>query len=263
MNKIAVFHAISRDIKHRYVGFPDSRTGQQMIEQMKTLDNLYASRGFRIHAVHADPEFEKIREDILPMDLITCEAGAHVPEVERSIQTTKNGCRAQTQSMPYRAIPRIMTRALVKMVKDHLNAEPTRDGYNGATARNIIDNLPHLDCNDLKYEFGSYVQLHIREQITNTMRHRTIDAIVLNPTRDGKYKFMSLETGREVDGTVKEVLPLTDAIIKKVEDMGQNQGVSLNPSRMLAFEWRPEKKRIWQRPKEENKKKILFPSKTF
>ena len=206
---------------------------------MRQVDNLYAARGFRINTVHADPDFEKIREAIRPMDLITCEAGAHVPEIERSVQTVKNGCRSQTHSMPYREIPRVMTRALVKMVNDNLNAQPARDGYTGATARNIIDNLPHLGCDELKYEFGSYVQLHINEQITNTMRHRTIDAIVLNPTNNVKYKFMSLETGREVDGTVKEVPPLTDAIIRKVEAMARNQGVSLNPSRMLSFEWRP------------------------
>ena len=239
INGLAVFHAISRDLKHRYVGFTDSRLGQQMLTQIRKLDKLYSSRGFQINTIHADPEFEKIRDDIRPIDLITCEAGAHVPEVERSTQTVKNGCRSQTHSMPYRAMPRIMIRALVQLIIDELNAEPARDGYKGATPRNIIDNLSHLDCNDLKYEFGSYVQLHMREQITNTMRQRTIDAIVLNHTSSGKYRFMSLETGREVDGTVKEVLPLTDEIIKKVEDMGAKQGISLNPSRMLAFEWRP------------------------
>jgi len=71
------------------------------------------------------------------------------------------------------------------------------------------------------------------------MRQRTIDAIVLDPTSNGKYKFMSLETGREVDSTVKSILPITDAIIRKVETMAQNQGIAPNPSRMLAFEWRP------------------------
>ena len=236
---LAIFHAISRDLKHRYVGFTDSRSASQMLQQIRKLDQLYSSRGFRVTTLHADPEFEKIRDEVRPMNLIVCEAGAHVPEVERSTQTVKNGCRSQTHSMPYRAMPRIMIRALVQMIIDELNAEPARDGYKGATPRNIIDNLPHLDCNELKYEFGSYVQLHMREQVTNTMRQRTIDAIVLNLTSNGKYRFMSLETGREVDGTVKEVLPLTDDIIQKVEEMGTNQGIALNPSRMLAFEWRP------------------------
>ena len=61
----------------------------------------------------------------------------------------------------------------------------------------------------------------------------------MDPTSNGKYKFISLETGREVDGTVKSILPITDAIIRKVETMAENQGIALNPSRMLAFEWRP------------------------
>ena len=174
------------------------------------VDNLYSARGFKVNMVHADPEFEKIRDSIRPMELIVCEAGAHVKEVERSVQTIKNGCRSQTHAMPYRALPRVMTRPLVRLVNNTLNGQPERDGYKGATARNIIDNLPHIDCNDLKYEFGSYVQLHINEQITNTMRQRTIDAIVLDPTSNGKYKFMSLEIGREVDGTVKSILPITN-----------------------------------------------------
>ena len=64
VNKVAVFHAISRDLKHRFMGFPDSRSAQQMIQYMRRVDNLYAARGFRINTVHADPEFEKIREAI-------------------------------------------------------------------------------------------------------------------------------------------------------------------------------------------------------
>ena len=48
----------------------------------------------------------------------------------------------------------------------------------GMTPRNIIDNLPHIDFKDLLYEFGQYVQLHVDDSPTNTMRSRTIGAIV-------------------------------------------------------------------------------------
>ena len=53
----------------------------------------------------------------------------------------------------------------------------------GMSLRNIIDNLPHVDYNDLKYEFGQYVQLHITEKVTNTMKSRTIGAIVMGPRK--------------------------------------------------------------------------------
>ena len=45
-----------------------------------------------------------------------------------------------------------------------LNAFGTKDGIgDGLTPRNIIDNLPHVDYNDLKYELGQYVQLHVQK----------------------------------------------------------------------------------------------------
>ena len=47
--------------------------------------------------------------------------------------------------------------------------------------RNIVDNLPHVNYNDLKYEFGQYIQLHVTQKVANTMKIRTIGAIVLSP----------------------------------------------------------------------------------
>ena len=43
----------------------------------------------------------------------------------------------------------------------------------GLSPHNIIDNLLHVDYNDLKYKFGQYVQLHVTEKVTNTMLSRT------------------------------------------------------------------------------------------
>jgi Reverse transcriptase (RNA-dependent DNA polymerase). len=239
VNGIAVFHAISRKLNHRYVSFPQSRSRAEIIKSINDLDKIYSARGLRVHEIHADPEFKKVNHDVLPIHMRYCGAGEHVPEVERSVQTVKNGCRAQSHSMPYKRMPLIMIKRLIHMVTMFLNATPPSDSYNGVTPRNIVDGLPHLDCNHLQYEFGSYVQLYIQEQITNTMRGRTIDAIVLDPTDDGKYNFLSLETGKMVDGRVKEVLPITQRVIDMVEAMGGKQGQPLSQSRMLAFEWRP------------------------
>ena len=84
--------------------------------------------------------------------------------------------------MPYRCLPRIMIRELVKQGNVFLNAFGNKENVAaGLTLRNIIDNLPHIDCNDLKYEFGEYVQIHVTEKVTNTMKTRTIRAIVLSP----------------------------------------------------------------------------------
>ena len=90
-----------------------------------------------------------------------------------------------------------------------LNAFGTVDSVaNVLSPRNIINNLPHIDYNHLKYEFGQYVQLHVTEKITNTMKSCTIGTIVLGPKNIlGSYTYMSLESGSKIDGRVIAVLP--------------------------------------------------------
>ena len=71
-----------------------------------------------------------------------------------------------------------------------------------------LSNLPHIDYNHLKYEFSQYVQLHVTEKVTNTMKSCTIGTIVLGPKNIlGSYTYMSLESGSKIDGRVIAVLP--------------------------------------------------------
>ena len=110
----------------------------------------------------------------------------------------------------------------------------------GLLPQNIINNLPHVDYNDFKYEFGKYVQLHVTLKVTNTMKIRTIGGIVLITRRiQGHYNYMSLETGEKIDGKVFAVLIITDDIIQRVETIGKIQQQTFRASRMLHYEWRP------------------------
>ena len=138
-------------------------------------------------------------------------------------------------------MPRVMVRELIMQGNEFLNAFGTKDTIaDGLSPRNIIDNLPHVDYNDLKYEFGQYVQIHVTEKVTNTMKSRTIGAIVLGPRKiQGRYNYMSLETGVVIDGRVVAVLPLTVAVIERVESLGQKQDQPFRASKMLKYEWRP------------------------
>ena len=55
---------------------------------------------------------------------------------------------------------------------------------------------PNPDYNDLKLEFGSYMQVFECNDPTNTTKQRTTEAITLNPTGNaqGGYYFLSLVT---------------------------------------------------------------------
>ena len=241
VNGVAVLHTISRKINYRTVSFPMNRSAASIMTHLKRVWKKYNARGFRIVEMHADREFEKVEEKILPIRLRTAGVDEHIPEIERSIQTQKNENRAVSYAMPYKCIPRVMVRELIEQGNAFLNAFGTKDNMaQGLSPRNIIDNLPHIDYNDLKYEFGQYVQLHVTQKFTNTMKSRTIGAIVLGP-RDirGTYNFMSLETGEKIDGRVVAELPITEDVIRRVEQLGEEQNQPVRASRMLQYEWRP------------------------
>lgn len=242
VNGIAVFHTISRKIVYRTVSFPNTRSKNSIMNEVRSVQQKYHSRGFRIVDIHADNEFQKVEQELLPIRLTCCGVDDHVPEIERSVQTQKNENRSVCHAMPYKCIPRVMVREIIKQGNEFLNAFGSGHTIgHGLTPRNIIDNLPHVDYNDLlKYELGEYVQLHVTERVTNTMRSRTIGAIVLGPRNlTGRYNFMSLETGAIIDGRVVAQLPITSAVIARVEELGQAQQQPFRASRMLQYEWRP------------------------
>ena len=72
------------------------------------------------------------------------------------------------------------------------------------------------------------------------MKSRTIGAIVLGPREiRGRYNYMSLETGAQIDGRVVAEMPLTVEVIERVESFGLKQSQPYRASKMLKYEWRP------------------------
>ena len=241
VNGLAVLHTISRNINYRTVTFPKTKTTTSIMRELHRVFRLYRNRGFDIIEVHADLEFEPCRTHLHPIRLVTVGKDEHVPEIERSVQTSKHENRSICHAMPYKCIPLLMLRELIRMSNTMLNAFGNYESVTrGLSPRNIIDNLPHLDYNHLKYEFGQYVQLHVTRKITNTMHSRTIGAIVLGPCNiRGTYHYMSLETGKLISGRVVAVLPLTQDVITRVEHFGLAQDQPYRESKMLQYEWSP------------------------
>jgi len=103
------------------VAFPLSRSKTSIVNEMKQIYKIYNTHSFRVIEVHADEEFEKVETHLRPMRLRICGVDEHVPEVERSVQTQKNENRAVCFAMPYKCIPRLMVRELVKQGNEFLN----------------------------------------------------------------------------------------------------------------------------------------------
>ena len=87
----------------------------------------YLKRGLVVVDVHADQEFECVREELatlhlqdnfaaLPgrIKLEVCTSNDHTKEVERSIRSVKETVRATVHGMPYRRLPKQLVHALVQ-----------------------------------------------------------------------------------------------------------------------------------------------------
>jgi hypothetical protein len=129
-----------------------------------------------------------------------CAAGKHVPEIERSICTTKERTRCTVHSMPYKHLPNMMMKHIILDGMSWLNALESKNGISTTMSpSSIVLGTPSPDCKHLKLRTGAYVQLYIGT--TNTSKARTVGVIALRRSNEsGGYYFMSLKTGCEIHG---------------------------------------------------------------
>ena len=74
--------------------------------------------------------------------------------------------------------------------------------------------------------FGSYCEVHVDPEITNTLEPRTKWEICMGPTGNlqGSYKFLSLATRKKVTRRKFTKMPVTEVVIKQVEEMAVKDG---------------------------------------
>jgi hypothetical protein len=155
------FHAISGVIQHRIVNLVPDQTKQTIAKCVDSTIRLYSSRGFQVVELHADSEYECIREQILPIQMNAVAADSHVGEVEHSIRTIKERNRSTVHGLPYKRLSRLRVSELVKHSVLCLNQIPADDGVSDTLSPNtIMTGNPNPDYNQLKLEFGTFVQVY-------------------------------------------------------------------------------------------------------
>jgi hypothetical protein len=80
----------------------------------------------------------------------------------------------------------------------------------------------------LAIPFGSYVQANNEKNPSNTNAPRTLDCIYLGPVMDnrqGGHKLLHLGTGKVITRPRVKEIPMSDTIIRAVENMARCQGV--------------------------------------
>jgi hypothetical protein len=192
VQRIPFFHTISRDLGFRTVSFVPNREKPTILSELLSAVHTYTSRGFRVRDVHADNEFDCVRDDILPIALDVVPADSHVGEVERSIRTMKERLRSCVHGLPFHRLPRLLIKHLVDDVVRNVNSFPWPNGVSDTLSpASIVTGVPSPDFTKLKLEFGTYVQVFEANDPSNTPKARSVGVIALNPTGNaaGDYWF--------------------------------------------------------------------------
>ena len=239
VNKIPFLHTKSEGINLLTVQGGATRTKGAIIEGIKQVIGTYHSRGFRVRTIHGDGEFDMddLREAISPIDLEITGRDEHDGPIERSVRTVKERSRCVCHSIPYRWYTKLMITSMVENVIHWLNAFPFRSGISQTMGPStIVLGRPAPDVSRKGAIFGSYVLGFKRTK--NDMTERCEEAISLGVLNEsGSHNFMSLRTGRRIKCHRWEELPITDEVIKRVEDMAQEEGQMKLIDRCPLFEW--------------------------
>ena len=182
VNCIAVLRTILNCLTFRSVDFPPSRSEAQIMYIFNKIKRIYEAHGFKIVDLHGDNEFTKIQDTIIPTNLTLAAAREHVGPVECSVRVMKENSCACLYGTPFKQVPIVMIKGLLKLATILLNAFPSKAGISETLS-------PTQHCTrPPKHRFHS---------VANTQAGRTRGALVLYPR--GKHRswaFLSLNTGK-------------------------------------------------------------------
>ena len=194
-------------------------------------------RGFQIHVINADNEFNKL-EGKVSAHMEICAAGQHIPHIERAIRFTKERTRCFWVTLPFIKAPKIMIDECLVMVNSCINDFPAPNGISDTVSpAGIVLGRGQLNGNHLKATFGRYYEVYCGTDSTN--KERRVSAICLRPSnRQGGYFFMSLETGRKIHGYKFTELSMPDYVINQVHPFAEAEGANnLDDDGCPIFEW--------------------------
>ena len=230
INNVALFVSIDKAIKFRFCTDLPDRTKDAIYKAIDEILRIYNHADFRIRTILCDNEFRPVFDDVkdeMDVNMDYAPPGQHEPTIERSNQTLKALFRTHYHRMVYKAIPKVLTIALIKHVTKVMNFYPAKEGISEHYSPHTIVNRRPVDMKkECVAEIGSYVQAH-GHATSNNQSTRTIDGIYLGPSDNvqGGHEIMDLNTRQKITRPHITVLPITKQVIKLVEDMAHDEGV--------------------------------------
>jgi hypothetical protein len=230
VNECGFMTTIDQTIRFRSAIPIDNRVHKEYYRALDMVLRMYNSAGFHIKTIHCDGEFRAMMEkvkDNLGVRMNFTNALDHVPEAERNNRTIKERVRAAYHRLLYKALPRTLIRYLVTTQASQLNLFPAKGGISPYYSLRTILGLPVLDFDKhCAVPFGAYVQANHETNQTNSNAARTLDAIYLRPgvNMQGGHELYDLNLNREITRARVTQIPVTDVVIKAIEQIAEDQG---------------------------------------
>jgi hypothetical protein len=163
VNNIIIFVTISQHILFMTLEEIPNCKHKNILPCVDRVRKLYKCRGFRVRHIMTDNKFACMQSQLQGMRirLNTASRDKHVPQIERGICVIKERARCEMASLPYKALPRIIQRELVKKAVTWINMFPCKGSIsNTLSPRTIVDGTTpdfNIHC---RVPFGSYCQVH-------------------------------------------------------------------------------------------------------
>lgn len=202
VNTLFFLHTKTKKVNYCTIHELKRRTLGEIKRVLKLVLELYTKRGFQVKVIKADPEFEsdKLKAFVIPTYMDIHAKGEHVGVIERGNRTLKEQCRSTVHGLPYRVLPKVMVKKLVKTGCYWINSFPSENGISDTMRRAlIVEGRPSPDLSKKRICFGAYAQVYTGTD--NSNKSRMVDAIALGPLNEaGGFEFMSLITGDVITG---------------------------------------------------------------
>jgi hypothetical protein len=190
----------------------------------------YNRARFVIRTIHCDGESRGMMENVeddLDVNMNFTNAQDHVSEAERNNRMIKERIRAAYHRLPYKAIPWTMICYLAMIQTNQLNLFTVKGGVSPYNSPRMVLNQMNLDyTKHCVVPFGAYVQANHESTKTSSNVTRTLDAIYLRPAQyqQGGHELMDLNSGQLITRSIVHKIPVTNVVIKSVENMAYQQG---------------------------------------
>ena len=230
INNVVALTGVDKQIKCRHFVPLANRTKKSLYSGIDEIFRDYNFANFTVKRIFCDQEFKPIFDEVkdsINVHMNYTSKGEHEPTAERNNQHIKSGFRTMFHRMPYKAVPKLMTKRMGRRVCETSNYYPAKGGISKYYSPRMIVYRRKVDfANECVAEMGAYVQGYGHETHRN-QRTRTVDAIYLGPAPNAQagHLLMDLNTGKQVTRNKVKVLPITRQVIDIVEGMARDEGV--------------------------------------